>query len=125
MAECECLFSITYGPRDVFRSPYMIDPECKLHGVGGTDRCQKCRSLSVPCRCGEVVEKAAQVRYFFDKDNSGHDYIVRADRRSEWEAWLKLPEDDERSWDVPDGLAERCGCHPSSYTFTDVKEATK
>jgi hypothetical protein len=41
-------------------------------------------------------------KYFMDCDNSGHNYIVEASRRDEWEAWLGLDEDDEASWNVPD-----------------------
>lgn len=60
MVKCECLFNYTYGPRDVTRSPYMIDPECRLHGYGGTDRCKYCRSLRQPCGCNKKSSQQQQ-----------------------------------------------------------------
>lgn len=41
-------------------------------------------------------------KYFMDQDNSGHNYIIEASRRNEWESWLGIDEDDEESWNVPD-----------------------
>jgi len=59
-------------------------------------------------------------RYFFDRDQSGHWYQVQADKRSEWNAWCDLDEDDEAAWDEPE-YAERLEMHPASYTFENVE----
>ena len=40
-------------------------------------------------------------RYFIDTDNSSHRYIIEADHKAEWDAWLNLPEYDDRSWSAP------------------------
>lgn len=37
-----------------------------------------------------------------DQDDSGHNYVIAASNRKEWEAWLGLDENDEASWEVPD-----------------------
>jgi hypothetical protein len=41
-------------------------------------------------------------RFFMDQDNDCHWYIIEADKRKEWDAWLNLDSDDEASWNVPD-----------------------
>ena len=56
------------------------------------------------------------IRYFIGSDNSGHHYVVRADCRKEWEAWLCLDEDDEASWNVP-GYARRINGSECRVTF--------
>lgn len=40
--------------------------------------------------------------YMLGQDNSCHWYILPADKKDEWEEWLSIDEDDERSWDVPE-----------------------
>ena len=40
-------------------------------------------------------------RYFIGRDNSGHRYLVDAERQADWLAWSSLPEDDEAGWDQP------------------------
>lgn len=35
-----------------------------------------------------MVKKKEEPRYFFDRDESGHWYLVDADKREEWETWL-------------------------------------
>jgi len=59
-------------------------------------------------------------RYFLSKDNSGHWYLVQADKRKKWEAWCDLDEDDERSWEAPE-FARRIDGHPSLVTFSDIQ----
>lgn len=61
------------------------------------------------------------LRYFLGRDNSAHWYIVQADKRADWEAWLNIPEDDELSW-VPPGCARAIGGDPSSVTFSNPAE---
>lgn len=57
-------------------------------------------------------------RYFLDRDNSGHWYVVPERYRTEWEAWVELPEEDEASWEVP-AYARALGTALSCCTFTD------
>ena len=40
------------------------------------------------------------------KDNDCHRYQIPRNKKEDWYKWLEIPEDDERSWDVPD-YAER------------------
>jgi len=55
-------------------------------------------------------------RFFLDRDNSSHWYIVPADRRAEWNAWRNIPEDDDRGWIVPDWVIP-LNTHPNQVTF--------
>jgi hypothetical protein len=59
-------------------------------------------------------------RYFLDRDNDGHWYLVPADKRDEWDAWTDLDPDDEASWDVPE-WAMSLGYAPSLVTFENVR----
>jgi hypothetical protein len=56
------------------------------------------------------------MRYFLDRDNDAHWYLVEADKRAEWNAWLALSDEDENSWRVP-SFAKPLGGNPSSVTF--------
>jgi hypothetical protein len=60
---------------------------------------------------GEGVSVSAQ-------DNDCHWYVVPLANCAEWEAWLEIPEDDERAWDVPT-FAKPVGGSPILVTFTD------
>jgi hypothetical protein len=60
----------------------------------------------------------AETRYFLDQDSSCHWYLVRADKRTEWEAWNELNEEDERAWEPPE-FAKRLSGGPMGVTFTD------
>lgn len=53
-------------------------------------------------------------------DNDGHTYIIPADKDGEWYAFLDLPEDDERSWDVPVWAVRLTS---SSLRFAEWEEA--
>lgn len=44
----------------------------------------------------ESVEEMIEAR-----DNDSHRYQIPKSKKSEWEEFLDIPEDDERSWDVP------------------------
>jgi len=55
-------------------------------------------------------------RYFLDQDNSSHWYIVRADKREEWDTWTTLDEDDPEGWKVPSFAYSIDG--PNQVTFT-------
>ena len=41
--------------------------------------------------------------FFFARDNSCHWYMVPERTRSVWDAWSELDEDDEESWEAPEG----------------------
>lgn len=56
-------------------------------------------------------------RFFLGQDNDSHWYIVPADNRDEWEAFL----DDDEADSVPD-FAERLNGHPSQLTFERPEE---
>lgn len=60
-------------------------------------------------------------RYFLDRDNSGHWYLVKAANRDDWYQWTELPEDDEESWDPP-SFATRLDGSPSRVTFSNPEQ---
>lgn len=35
-------------------------------------------------------------------DNDGHRYQIPRNKNKEWNEWLEIPSDDERSWDAPE-----------------------
>jgi hypothetical protein len=52
-------------------------------------------------------------------DDSGHYYVIPAEKREEWDKWI-----DSEAWedgDVP-AWAERLNMHQINYTFTDWRE---
>jgi hypothetical protein len=55
------------------------------------------------------------VRYFFGKDDSAHNYLVRADRRVDWNAWLATGQAD---WEPCPSIARRID-GVEAWTFTD------
>jgi hypothetical protein len=57
-------------------------------------------------------------RFFLSPDHDGHWYLVPEASRSEWEHWINLPSDDERSWECP-AFAQRFPGGPSMVTFSD------
>jgi hypothetical protein len=54
--------------------------------------------------------------FFLDQDSSAHWYLVRADKRKEWEEWLNLDDEDEGSWDLPE-FAIPINTHPNKIEF--------
>lgn len=62
-----------------------------------------------------------ELRYFLSRNNSGHCYVVRANKRDEWDMWCGLDEDDEKSWEHPINIATRINCGPGFVTFADYK----
>jgi len=50
-------------------------------------------------------------------DNSGHEYYIPVDCSSDWDTFMEIPEDDERSWDVPQYAVRIDG----RFTFTDPR----
>ena len=66
---------------------------------------------------GEQKEK----RFRFEKDDSGHYYIIPADKNREFEKWLETNQDEEE-WAGTPFDDYRCDRHPSCYTFCDPQE---
>lgn len=50
-------------------------------------------------------------------DEDGHDYIIPADKRAEFDAWLYS--DAAMDGGPPPEWATRLNMHPSNHTFTD------
>lgn len=66
----------------------------------------------------KIVEsqECAPQRYFLDQDNDCHWFLVEADKRAEWEAWLEIDSGDEKSW-TPPNCAEELPGGPSDVIF--------
>ena len=62
--------------------------------------------------------RGAEGRYYLARDNDCHWYVVPVDRSEEWEEWLSLDSDDQRSWEAP-AWARAVGGSPSVVSFTD------
>ncbi len=59
-------------------------------------------------------------RYSLVVDNDGHEYVIPAACRREWEEFLAVPTDDDRSWSVPKWATPIDGAQ--HLTFTDWRE---
>lgn len=57
------------------------------------------------------------LRFILVYDNPGHAYYIPEGRRPDWEEWLCLDDDDERSWEEPDYATRIDG----TFTFTDPR----
>ena len=40
--------------------------------------------------------------YMEVKDNDSHRYIIPYENLADWDTFMEIPSDDERSWDVPE-----------------------
>ncbi len=60
-------------------------------------------------------------RFFLAQDQSCHWHIVDASKRTEWEAWNTLDEDDENGWVTP-LFAKMLGGNPSRVEFENPTE---
>lgn len=82
--------------------------------------CGRCYDLSEEwqrrCECAPKPK-----RYFLDQDNDGHWFLVDADKRAEWEEWVKLGPDDETGWRPPEHATELAG-GPSNLVFEMPEE---
>lgn len=58
-----------------------------------------------------ITECEGIEEYIVVKDNDTHRYQIPKSKLEDWEEFCEIPEDDERSWDVPD-WAERIDGHP-------------
>lgn len=50
-------------------------------------------------------------------DNSGHEYVIPESKQDEWDTFMEIPEDDERSWDVPEWAERKEG----RFRFTEYE----
>jgi len=57
-------------------------------------------------------------RYCTVSDDSGHSYYIPHGFIDRWYQWLETPEEDPRSWDVPDFAVRIDG---GTLTFSDPK----
>lgn len=55
------------------------------------------------------------MRYKIAEDNSCHYYLIPANKQKEWDEWLNIPEDDERSWDAPNFAVAIDGWHRLTF----------
>lgn len=60
---------------------------------------------------------AEKQRFTIVWDNSGHKYYIPVDKSNDWDAFMALEEDDEKSWDVPSFAKMIDG----RFTFTDPR----
>ncbi|MEM9745041.1 MAG: hypothetical protein AAF918_20375 [Pseudomonadota bacterium] len=51
------------------------------------------------------------------QDNSCHWYLIPAEYLEAWDDFLDIPEDDERSWNVPDWAREIDGPHLTVFYY--------
>lgn len=59
-------------------------------------------------------------RYFLGHDDSAHTYLVPAEHRDGWYAWVDQLSSDEPDWEVPPYARRIDG--PHRLTFTDPQE---
>lgn len=62
------------------------------------------------------------MEYFLSSDNSGHWVLVPQPIRNWWFKFLEIPEDDERSWILPEGCIEVDG-GPEQIVFSNFRAA--
>lgn len=53
--------------------------------------------------------------YMAVKDNDSHRYEIPRSKKEEWDAFCAIPEDDERSWGVPEWAVRIDGLPVRSY----------
>jgi hypothetical protein len=56
-----------------------------------------------------------RTKYILGQDNSCHWYLLPADKKEEWEEWLDISEEDERSWTLPEFAKFIDGWHKLSF----------
>lgn len=59
-------------------------------------------------------------RFFLDQDSSCHWYLIPLEKAGEWSEFMDIPDDDERSWQVPEWAKMIDGY--SSITFADPQD---
>ena len=80
----------------------------------------------------QMVEEIDKDHFIEAKDNDSHRYKIPLSKRAEWQAFCEIPEDDERSWDVPE-WAQRIDGEPIDNSvapilrlkLAQIKEALK
>lgn len=59
-------------------------------------------------------------KYFIDKDQSSHYYIIPLSKKEDWKKFNQLDEDDPKSWELPDYAIPVGGCI-SRVTFSNYE----
>lgn len=61
--------------------------------------------------------------YIAVKDNDTHRYQIPRSKKAEWEVFCEIPEDDEKSWDVPEWAERIDGMPVKSFkqNIIDIK----
>lgn len=68
-----------------------------------------------------IDNKEPQIKkYYLEQDNSSHWYVIPVDKENEWGKWCEIPEEDEKSWEIPT-FAESVGGSPSLVLFTNYE----
>lgn len=70
--------------------------------------------------CFRFPYPAMTSRHYLTRSNDAHWYVVPAERGEEWEEWLALDTDDQRSWEAP--VRARCVDSPSTVSFAEWTE---
>lgn len=60
------------------------------------------------------------MRYFLDRDNDGHWYIINSDKRDEWSEWVDADGEDEYGWSIP-VYAQPINGNPSRVEFDECE----
>lgn len=84
---------------------------------------RKSHTLSLFKRFKEILEGVEE--YIAVKDNDTHRYQIPSSRKKDWEEFCEIPEDDERSWDVPEWAERIDGGKVKSYKDTAIAEVDK
>lgn len=59
-------------------------------------------------------------RFFLDRDQDGHWFVIPTQSADEWSAWVAIDGDDERAWTPPD-FAKPVGGSYTLVTFLDPR----
>lgn len=97
----------------------MLDAQEKVDELVATIIANTGRELEA--RCEELDE------YMAVKDSSSHRYQIPRSKKEEWDTFMEIPEDDERSWDVPEWAERIDGMPVSSFkdrTLTLIRSIT-
>jgi hypothetical protein len=54
-------------------------------------------------------------KYILAQDNSCHWYLLPFEKKAEFDEWLEIDEDDERSWTPPEFAKEIDGWHKLTF----------
>lgn len=89
-------------------------------GIGPECGAQTCLHESRAQAVAAWNKRPALGRHYLTRDNDAHWYVVPVERSEEWEDWLALDSDDQRSWETP-AWAKRVDS-PSTLSFAEWTE---